>query len=59
MFALLVNLRQLRITIAMLNRQIYGVGSFPQNLPMPGIEVAIDEHQVCEPTSCVKRDRCD
>ena len=59
LFAPLVNPRQLRIAIALLGRQINGVGCFPQSLSMRGLEVAVRGCQLCEPTSRVKRNRCD
>ena len=50
MLALLIKLRQLRIAIALLGRQIYGVGIFPQNLSKTGLKVAVHGCQLCKPT---------
>ena len=41
MFALIVKMRQFRIAIALLERHVYGMGGFPQSLPVPGLEVVI------------------
>ena len=53
LFALLVKLQQLRIAIALLNWQVYGVNCLPQSLPVPGLEVALHGRQLSKPTSLV------
>ena len=58
-FALLIQLRRLRISSALLYRQVYGVGCFLQSLPMPSFVVVIQGRQLGERTSRAKLDRCD
>ena len=58
-FALLIQLRRLRISSALLYRQVYGVFCFLQSLPMPSVVVVIQGRQLGEPTSRAKGGRYD